>query len=75
MPEPQIDSRRALAIQIGTSYQLLSFHLQRLDKWQSRECKKKAEETRARSRADNRAMTREEEAIRSLSLSISRGVD
>lgn len=60
-PEPQRISLRALAIQIGTSHQLLSFHLRRLDEWQSKEYKKKAEEIRARSGAENRPMTQEEE--------------
>jgi hypothetical protein len=60
-PKPQRVSLRALATQIGTSHQLLSFHLRRLDKWQSKEYKKKAEEIRARSGAENRPMTQEEE--------------
>jgi hypothetical protein len=44
-PNPQRISLRTLATEIGTSHQLLSFHLRRLDEWQMKEYyRKKAQE-------------------------------
>ena len=60
-PEPQRVSLRALATQIGTSHQLFSFHLRRLDKWQMEEYQKKAREIRDRAIAENRHLTQEEQ--------------
>lgn len=60
-PEPQRISLRALAAEIGTSHQLLSFHLRRLHRWQVREYEKKAREIHARARAENRPLTQEEQ--------------
>ena len=53
-PNPQRISLRALAAEIGTSHQLLSFHLRRLEEWQLREhYRRKAQEI-----PDNRPLTR-----------------
>jgi hypothetical protein len=43
-PEPQRISLRALAVEIGTSHQLLSFYLRRWDKRQAREYRRQAKE-------------------------------
>jgi hypothetical protein len=59
---PQRISLRALAVEIGTSHQLLSFYLKRLDKWQGKEYQRKANEIRARAKAENRPMTQWEES-------------
>jgi len=61
-PEPQRISLRALAAEIGTSHQLLSFYLKRLGKWQGEEYRRKANDLRARAKAENRYMTPGEEA-------------
>jgi hypothetical protein len=53
-PSPQRVSLRALATEIGTSHQLLSFHLRRLEKWQIKEYyRRKAQEI-----PDNRPLTK-----------------
>jgi len=60
-PELQRISLRALATEIGTSHQLLSFHLRGLHEWQMKEYGKKTREICDRARAENRAMTQEEQ--------------
>jgi hypothetical protein len=60
-PEPQRLSLRALATEIGTSHQLLSFHLRGLDKWQMKDYQRKAREITARASAENRLMTSQEQ--------------
>jgi len=61
-PEPGRMSLRALAAGMGTSHQLLSFYLKRLGKWQGEEYRRKANDLRARAKAENRYMTPGEEA-------------
>jgi len=61
-PEPQRISLRRLAAHIGTSHQLLSFFLKSWDKWQGKEYQRKANDIRARAKAENRDMTPGEEA-------------
>ena len=56
-PEAQKVSLRALAIELGTSHQLLSFYLRGLDEWQMKEYRRRAKETRARAEAENRPLT------------------
>jgi len=68
MPESSRPSLRALAREVGTSHQLLTFYLSGLEEWQCREryrrakeiSNKKAEEIRARAKAENREMTMRE---------------
>jgi len=62
IPETNRVSLRALAVQIGTSHQLLSFYLQRLDRWQAREYRRKAKEIRSVGEAENRLLTQCEDA-------------
>ena len=47
---------------MGTSHQLLSFYLRSWDSWQRKEYQRKANEIRARAKAENRYMTPGEEA-------------
>jgi hypothetical protein len=54
-------SLRALARELGTSHQLLTFYLKRLEKWQGKEYWRQAREIRARAVAENRPMTPWEE--------------
>jgi hypothetical protein len=61
-PKQQRISLRALASQLGTSHQLLSFHLKRLDKWLERVYGIKAKEIRDRAKAENRSLTPSEQA-------------
>ncbi len=61
MPESQRQSLRALAAEIGTSHQLLSFYLRWWDHWQMKEYRRKAREIRAHAEAESRPMTRWEE--------------
>jgi hypothetical protein len=61
-PEASRSSLRALAAEIGTSHQLLSFYLGRWDKWQQKEYRRKANDIRARADADNRTLTQQEQA-------------
>ncbi len=56
-PESARPSLRALARELGTSHQLLSFYLQRLEKWRIKECWRQAREIRARANAEGRPMT------------------
>jgi len=55
-PEPRI-SLRELAVEIGTSHQLLSFYLRRWDKWQEKEYRREAKAIRDRALAENRSMS------------------
>ena len=61
-PESQRISLRALASQMGTSHQLLSFYLRRWDHWQMKEYQRHAQEIPDRTRAENRSMTQAESA-------------
>ena len=61
-PEPRRISLRALAAELGTSHQLLSFYLQGWDKWQMKEYRRKAHEIRDRAKTENRSMMPLEEA-------------
>jgi hypothetical protein len=54
-PEPQRISLRALAIEIGTSHQLLGSYLRRWDKRQAREYRRQAKEIRIRAEAETRS--------------------
>jgi hypothetical protein len=54
-------SLRALARELGTSHQLLSFYLKDLREWQSKEYWRQAKEIRARSNAEGRPLTQWEE--------------
>ena len=63
-PEPQRISLRALADQMATSHQLLSFYLRSWTKWQGKEYQRKANDIRARPEAENRDLTPGEEAQR-----------
>jgi hypothetical protein len=54
-------SLRALARELGTSHQLLSFYLKILHKWQSKESWRQAKEIRARANAEGRPLTQSEE--------------
>jgi len=60
-PEFSRPSLRALARELGTSHQLLSFYLKNLHKWQSKEHWRQAREIRARANAEGRALTQREE--------------
>ena len=65
-PQTFRNSLRTLAAEMGTSHQLLSYYLQRLDEWQDRrqgtEYEHQAEAIRARARAENRPLTQWEES-------------
>lgn len=56
-PESQRVSLRALAAELGTSHQLLAFYLRGLDKWQSKEYRRKMEEISDRAKAENRLLS------------------
>jgi len=64
-PESMRPSLRALALDLGTSHQLLRHYLTGLEKWlygeRYRTAKKQIEEIRARARAEGRLMTQWEE--------------
>jgi hypothetical protein len=62
IPEPVRISLRALAVEIGTSHQLLSFYLRGLNRWQAWEYRRKANDIRARAEGEGRAMTNAEQA-------------
>jgi hypothetical protein len=64
MPEPHRPSLRVLAIELGVSHQLLSFHLRRLAEWQRREYGKKAREIADAAYAEGRSLTEWEERQR-----------
>ncbi len=61
MPEASRPSLRALACELGTSHQLLSFYLKSLHKWQSKDYWRQAKEIRARANAEGRTLTQQEE--------------
>jgi hypothetical protein len=61
LPEFSRPSLRALAGELGTSHQLLSFYLKNLHKWQGKEYWRQAKEIRARANAEGRALTQQEE--------------
>lgn len=61
-PEQGRISLRALAAELGTSHQLLSFYLQGWDKWQMKECLRKAQEAPDRAKTENQSLTAGEEA-------------
>jgi len=61
MPQFSRPSLRALARELGTSHQLLSFYLKNLHKWQRKEYWRQAKEIRARANAEDRALTEQEE--------------
>jgi hypothetical protein len=61
-PESFRSSLRALAGEIGTSHQLLSFYLRRWDKWQAKEYQRNANDIRAHAEAEKRSMTVNEQA-------------
>jgi hypothetical protein len=57
MPETSRISLRALASELGTSHQLLTFYLKGLDNWQKADYQRRAKAIRDRARAENRYMT------------------
>ncbi len=57
IPEPQRISLRALAAEIGTSHQMLSFYLRGLDRWQASEYQRQAKAICDRADAENRSMS------------------
>lgn len=61
MPETSRPSLRAMATEIGTSHQLLSFYLRRWDKWQAKEYRRRADDLRARAEAEGRYLNQWEE--------------
>jgi hypothetical protein len=61
MPQFSRPSLQALARELGTSHQLLSFYLKNLHKWQSKKYWRQAKEIRARANAEDRALTEQEE--------------
>jgi len=65
MPDAARGSLRALSANLGTSHQLLSYYLRRLDRWQGREQAKEYQRRqdyiRARAGAEGRSLTSEEE--------------
>lgn len=60
-PEWSRPSLRALARELGTSHQLLTFYLKGLEKWKATEYFRRAREIRARANAEDRPMTQWEE--------------
>lgn len=56
-PEHQRGSLRALATELGTSHQLLSFYLKDLDRWQQKEYKREAKSIRDRAAKEKRHKT------------------
>lgn len=61
-PELQKISLRALAVELGTSHQLLRSYLRGLNKWQAKDYKCRAEEIRNVAWAENRRLTPWEES-------------
>ena len=61
-PDTSRISLRALASELGTSHQLLSFYLRGLDKWQTEEYMRRANAFRDLADAENRRMTPWEES-------------
>jgi hypothetical protein len=60
-PESSRPSLRALARELGTSHQLLTFYLKRLDRWQANEYWRQAREIRARAISEDRSLNLWEE--------------
>jgi hypothetical protein len=60
-PDSSRPSLRALARELGTSHQLLTCYLKRLDQWQAHEYWRQAREIRARVKTENRLLTPWEE--------------
>lgn len=60
-PRSSRPSLRAFARELGTSHQLLTFYLKRLDEWQAKEYWRQAREIRARAIAEGRPLTHWEE--------------
>jgi hypothetical protein len=60
-PAPQRISLRALAVELGTSHQLLSVYLKGLDDWQKKDYQRKAEAIRDLARAENRYLAPSEQ--------------
>jgi hypothetical protein len=60
-PESSRPSLRALARELGTSHQLLTFYLKGLGKWQGEEYLRQAREIRTRAISENRVLTAWEE--------------
>lgn len=60
-PEFSRPSLRALARELGTSHQLLTFYLKGLEEWRATEYFRQARELRARANAEDRPMTQWEE--------------
>jgi len=61
MPQFSRPSLRALARELGTSHQLLSFYLKSLHRWQGKEYWRQANEIRGRANAEGRVLTQQEE--------------
>ncbi len=61
-PEGQRPSLRALATELGTSHQLLSFYLRGLNDWQKKDYQRRAKAIRDHAAAQNRFMTPWEES-------------
>ena len=61
MPQFSRPSLRALARELGTSHQLLSFYLKNLHRWQGKEYWRQANEIRGRANAEGRVLTQQEE--------------
>ena len=61
-PELQRISLRSLAVELGTSHQLLGSYLRSLNKWQAKDYKRRAEEIRNLAWAENRRLTPWEES-------------
>jgi hypothetical protein len=61
-PEDQRPSLRALAIELSTSHQLLSFYLKGQNDWQQKEYKRRAKAIIDQAHAENRFMTPWEES-------------
>lgn len=61
-PREQRVSLRALAVELGTSHQLLSFYLRDLDRWQMREHRRAEKQILACAKAEHRELTPREEA-------------
>jgi hypothetical protein len=60
-PESARPSLRALARELGTSHQLLSFHLKHLEQWQGKEYWRYSREIRARANAEERLLSQWED--------------
>jgi hypothetical protein len=61
VPESSRPLLRALARELGTTHQLLSFYLKNMHKWRSKEYWREAKAIRARANAEGRDLTQQEE--------------